>query len=113
MDSPNHTKNNNKLSNQKTERALVLAILQSKSQVVSSHRRRTDIAFKVDFRPRRRPRSASLRCARSNEQASKQASNKQAKRQTREDCNAKREKTERRNDAQKEPNDLQRICTCS
>ena len=63
----------------KTESTIVLAILQSKSQVVSSHTRRTDIAFEVVFGPRLRrdlrPCSglAPLRCARTLQLANKQA----------------------------------------
>ena len=98
MGSQNHPEITKNLNCQKTESTIVLAMLQStgKSQVVSSHRRRTDNASEEVFGPRLRRgldhAPASFRFA-----ALARSSGEDGKKK----------------DAQKEPNDLQELCPFS
>ena len=96
----------------------MLAMLQStgKSQVVSSHRRRTDNASEVVFRPRLRRGldhvTASLRFAAlaSHALRSEQAGKSANKKKKRKEENHKREEMGKKKDTQKEPNDLKELC---
>ena len=134
MGSRNLPKIYQNLSSQKTESTIVLTVLQSKSQMVSSHRRRrkrkrnrSGLTFEKNkgipqilhskwssgracgaASTTQRPRSASLRShAPDSQQASKQASKKKKRKEKKD----KREKTEKKKEAQKEPNDLQQFYT--
>ena len=120
------------LSSQKTESTIVLTFLQSprwypateeegkekgtgaasrsnKTKVSHRYCNRSGLRAAPAARPRPRSGLAPLRCARTLQLASKQASKKKKRKEKKD----KREKTEKKKDAQKEPNDGQQFCTFS